>query len=141
MPAPASRTSTCSSSLARQVAEAEGAGASEVVLKTGDVSSARDFTDVRDIVEAYVLAASVEPGAYNVCSGRCVSVAELIEALATESGLAVRHEVDPARLRPNDAPEMRGSHERFTAATGWEPGIPLAQTVRDTLAWWRAQPG
>ena len=129
------------SSLACQVAEAEAAGASEVVLRTGDVSSARDFTDVRDIVEAYVLAASVEAGVYNVCSGTCVSVAELIEALASESSLAVRHEVDPDRLRPNDAPEMRGSHERFTAATGWEPRIPLADTVRDTLAWWRTQTG
>ena len=129
------------SSLAHQVAEAEAAGAPEVVLRTGNVSSARDFTDVRDIVEAYVMAASAEPGTYNVCSGTCVSVAELIEALASESSLPVRHEVDPARLRPNDAPEMRGSHERFTAATGWAPAIPLADTVRDTLAWWRTQPG
>ena len=128
------------SSLARQVAEAEAAGASEIVLRTGDVSSARDFTDVRDIVEAYVLAASVQPDAYNVCSGRSASVADLIEMLASESSLAVRHEVDPARLRRNDAPEMRGSHERFTAATGWEPEIPLADTVRDTLDWWRARP-
>lgn len=128
-------------SLARQVAEAEAAGASEVVLRTGNVSSARDFTDVRDVVRAYVLAASVDPDAYNVCSGGCVSVAELIEALAAESTVSVRHEVDPARLRPNDPPEMRGSHARFTAATGWEPGIPLADTVRDTLAWWRSRPG
>lgn len=125
-------------SFAHQVAEAEASGATEVVLRTGDVSSARDFTDVRDIAEAYVLAAGVAPGAYNVCSGRCVRVAELIEALAAESTVAVRHEVDPARLRPNDAPEMRGSHHRFTAATGWEPSITLAETVRDTLGWWRS---
>lgn len=125
-------------SLAHQVAEAEASGASEVVLRTGDVSAARDFTDVRDIAEAYVLAADVAPGAYNVCSGDCVKVAELIEALAAESSVAVRHEVDPARLRPNDAPEMRGSHERFTAATGWVPSFALAETVRDTLGWWRS---
>ena len=51
--------------------------------------------------------------------------------------MPVRNEVDPARLRPSDAPETRGSHDRFTAATGWEPAIPLGDTVRDTLAWWR----
>ncbi len=124
-------------SLARQVAEAEATGAGELVLHTGDVSAKRDFTDVRDVVEAYVLAGGVESGAYNVCSGRCVQVAELIEALASEAGVPVRNEVDPARLRPNDAPETRGSHDRFTAATGWEPVIPLGDTVRDTLAWWR----
>ena len=83
----------------------------------------------------------MEPGAYNVCTGKCATVAALIEALAAETDVAVSHEVEPARLRPNDAPEMRGSHERFTAATGWEPGIPLADTVRDTLAWWRARQG
>jgi len=124
-------------SLSRQVAEAEAAGAAEVVLRTGDVSFKRDFTDVRDVVEAYILAAGAEPDAYNVCSGRCVSVAELIEALAEEAGVPVRNEVDPARLRPSDAPETRGSHDRFTAATGWEPAIPIGDTVRDALAWWR----
>ena len=127
------------SSLARQIAQAEADGASEALLLTGDVSSARDFTDVRDVVAAYVLAAGAEPGEYNVCSGRCVSVAELIEALASESTVPVRHEVDPARLRPNDAAEMRGAYERFAAATGWRPRIPLADTVRDTLAWWRTR--
>jgi GDP-4-dehydro-6-deoxy-D-mannose reductase len=125
-------------SLAHQVAEAEASGASEVMLRTGDVNAARDFTDVRDMVEAYMLAADVDPGAYNVCSGRCVSVADLIDAVASQSTVTVRHEVDPARLRPNDPLELRGSHERFTAATGWEPSIALADTVRDTLGWWRS---
>jgi len=125
------------SSLAQQVAEAEASESAEVVLRTGDVTSARDFTDVRDMAEAYVAAPTVEPGAYNVCSGSCVSVSELIEALASESTVRVRHEVDPTLLRPNDAPEMRGSHERFSAATGWQPSTELADTVRDTLGWWR----
>ncbi len=126
--------------LARQVAEAEAAGKDEAVLATGDVSAARDFTDVRDVVRAYTLATSAEPGAYNVCSGRAVQILSLIEALAAEASIPVRHEVDPARLRANDAPEMRGSHERLTEATGWEPRIPLADTVRATLDWWRARP-
>ena len=125
------------SSLARQIAEAEAAAQDEALLRTGDVSSARDFTDVRDIVAGYVLATAAEPGEYNLCSGVCHSVAELIDALASEATVQVRHEVDPAKLRPNEARELRGSHERFTAATGWEPRIPLAQTVRDTLDWWR----
>jgi len=125
------------SSLAQQVAEAEASESAEIVLRTGDVTSARDFTDVRDIAEAYLAAPMVEPGPYNVCSGSCVSVSELIEALASESTVRVRHEVDPTLLRPNDAPEMRGSHERFSAATGWQPSTELADTVRDTLGWWR----
>ncbi len=124
-------------SLASQVAAAELRGTSEAVLRTGDTASARDFTDVRDVVRAYVLAAGAEAGAYNVCSGRRTTIAELIDLLDGEARVPVRHEVDPERLRANDVGGIRGSHDRLTAATGWQPQIPLEQTVRDTLAWWR----
>jgi GDP-4-dehydro-6-deoxy-D-mannose reductase len=126
------------STLARQVAEAEHAG-HDAVLRTGDVQVQRDFTDVRDVVRAYLLAASLEPGAYNVCSGRCTSIADLIDVLADEAEVTVRQETDPARLRPHEPPALRGSYDRLSAATGWKPEIPLAQTVRDTLDWWRGQ--
>ena len=125
------------STLARQVAEAEASGGDVALLRTGDVRSARDFTDVRDVVRAYVLAAGVEPGAYNVCSGTSVTVGELIALLSAQARVEVRQEDDPRRMRTHDARDMRGSHERLTAASGWEPQIPLAQTVRDTLDWWR----
>jgi len=129
------------SSLARQVAEAEAAGQPEAVLRTGDPESARDFTDVRDVVRAYALAAGLEGGAFNVCSGRATSVAELVEMVGSHARIPIRHEVDPARLRSHDARTMRGSHAHLTEATGWEPEIPLDQTVRDTLDWWRTQLG
>ena len=125
------------STLARQVAEAEAGGGEVAVLRTGDVRSARDFTDVRDVVRAYVLAAAAAPGAYNVCSGRSVTIADVIALLAAEATVEVRQEQDPARMRTHDAREMRGSHDRLTAACGWQPEIPLAETVRDTLDWWR----
>jgi GDP-4-dehydro-6-deoxy-D-mannose reductase len=124
------------SSLARQVAEAEAAG-HDAVLRTGDTSSQRDFTDVRDVVRAYVLAASLHEGAFNVCSGHCVSIAELIDLLREEARVEVRQEDDPARMRPNEPPALHGSHARLTEATGWEPQFPLERTVRDTLDWWR----
>lgn len=127
--------------LARQVAEAEAAGHDEALLRTGDPDSARDFTDVRDVVRAYALAAALPSGAYNVCSGRATTVRELIDAIAAHARIPVRHEVDPARLRAHDARTMHGSHERLTAATGWRPEIPLEQTVRDTLDWWRDRLG
>ncbi len=126
------------STLARQVAEAE-LGGRTAVLHTGDVRVKRDFTDVRDVVRAYLLAASLEPGAYNVCSGRCTAIAELIDVLGEEARVEVRQEDDPARMRPHEPPALRGSHDRLTAACGWRPEIPLAQTVRDTLDWWRAR--
>jgi GDP-4-dehydro-6-deoxy-D-mannose reductase len=125
--------------LTRQVAEAEAAGAAEVVLRTGNPDSARDFTDVRDVVRAYRAAAELPPGVYNVCSGRATSVRELVDLLRRVSTLPVRHEVDPERVRAHDVPELRGSSERLTAASGWRPEIPLERTVADALEAWRGE--
>lgn len=123
--------------LTRQVAEAEVAGRDEVALRTGNPGSARDFTDVRDVVRAYVAAASVEAGTFNVASGRTVTVRELIELVRSAARLPVRHEVDAGRMRAHDPPEVRGSAERLREATGWAPEIPLERTVADALDHWR----
>jgi GDP-4-dehydro-6-deoxy-D-mannose reductase len=123
--------------LTRQVAEAEAAGQEAAVIRLGNLDSARDFTDVRDVARAYADAAGVPSGTYNVCSGRSVTVRELLELLAAAARVEVRHEVDPGRLRTGDVPEIRGSAELFARASGWAPAIPLEQTVADTLDWWR----
>jgi GDP-4-dehydro-6-deoxy-D-mannose reductase len=125
--------------LTRQVAEAEAAGQSEAIVRTGNPDSARDFSDVRDVARAYVAAADLDPGAYNVASGRAVTVRELIELVRGAARIPVRHEIDPARVRAHDVPEVRGSAERLRAATGWMPEIPLEQTVADALEAWRRQ--
>jgi GDP-4-dehydro-6-deoxy-D-mannose reductase len=127
--------------LTRQVAEAELAGREEAVLRTGNPDSARDFTDVRDVVRAYLAAGSAPRGAYNVASGRAVSVRELIELVRSAARVPVRHEVEQARVRAHDVPEMRGSAERLREATGWRPEIPLERTVADALDDWREQLG
>jgi GDP-4-dehydro-6-deoxy-D-mannose reductase len=125
---------------ARQIAEAERSGASEVVVRTGNLEARRDFTDVRDVVRAYVLLLeSAEPGAYNICSGSSRSAADILAALAQESSLDVKHETDPARLRKNEVMEIRGSHDKLTNATGWQPAVPFEQTIADTLEWWRGR--
>jgi GDP-4-dehydro-6-deoxy-D-mannose reductase len=123
--------------LTRQVAEAEAAGQAEALVRTGNPDSARDFSDVRDVARAYAAATGLEAGAYNVASGRAVSVRELIELIGAAARIPVRHEVDPARVRAHDVPEVRGSAERLRAATGWTPEIPLERTVADTLEAWR----
>lgn len=125
------------STFARQVAEAELAGEREAVLRTGDVEPMRDFTDVRDVVRAYAAAVALEPDVYNVGSGHAVPVADVIELLRGCARVGIRREVDPARLRPREIPEIRASPERLRAATGWSPEIPLERTVADTLDDWR----
>ncbi|MEA2481293.1 MAG: GDP-4-dehydro-6-deoxy-D-mannose reductase [Thermoleophilaceae bacterium] len=124
---------------ARQIAEAERAGERELVLATGDLRPRRDFTDVRDVVDAYwLLAQRGEPGVFNVCSGVSVAVADILATLAGLTELDVEQRTDPSRLRRREVMEIRGSHDKLTDATGWKPRTPLRDTLRDTLDWWRA---
>ncbi len=128
------------SSFARQIAEAEQAGASEVVLQTGDLTPIRDFLDVRDVVDAYRLLAEREiVDTLNVCSGRGIPISRLIELLGEATSLPVRTSTDPALARPAEASMVYGSAVRLRDATGWEPHVPLAKTLRDLLDWWRAR--
>ena len=124
---------------ARQIADAERAGSGELVLETGNLEPRRDFTDVRDVVRAYWLAVERgEPAIFNVCSGVSVAVADILARLAALTELRVEQRTDPSRLRKHEVMDIRGSHERLTAATGWAPEIALDRTLADTLDWWRA---
>jgi GDP-4-dehydro-6-deoxy-D-mannose reductase len=138
---PGQRSIFILSSLARQLAEARQAGVSTLRIRTGNPDTRRDFTDVRDVVRAYRLLAKLgEPGIYNVCSGRSVSAAEHVALLAELAApLAIEHVVDPERVRAHEVMELRGAPDRLHAATGWQPEIPLRQTLSDTIEWWENQ--
>jgi len=126
--------------IARQVALAEAGGAGAALVRTGNPQSARDFTDVRDTVRAYVRASELPADVYNVCSGRATRVSALVELAARAARVNVRHEVDAERVRRHDVPEVRGSAERLAEASGWRPEIPLEQTIADAIDYWRERP-
>jgi GDP-4-dehydro-6-deoxy-D-mannose reductase len=122
----------------RQIAELETTGGG--ALKVGDLSAQRDITDVRDVVRAYraLLDRSVPREAYNVSSGSVVSMQEIVERLVAMAQVPVTIEVDPRRSRPTDLPVVCGDASKLTAATGWQPRIPLDQTLADALEHARA---
>jgi len=128
------------SNFAKQIAAIE-AGLHEPVIRVGNLDAVRDFTDVRDIVRAYWLAATRgEPGeVYNLASGRGITIREMLDRLLAMSRVEVRVETDPARLRPSDVEVLLGDASKFRAATGWEPHIPLDQTLADSLDYWRGR--
>jgi len=128
------------SSFARQIAEIE-AGMRPPRIEVGNLDVVRDLSDVRDIARAYWRAASRgRPGAaYNVCSGRPVTIRTVLDILLSYTEETVEIRVDPGRLRPADIPALWGSPDRFREDTGWEPVIPLEQTLLDLLEWWRRE--
>ncbi|MHB0871604.1 MAG: GDP-mannose 4,6-dehydratase, partial [Chloroflexota bacterium] len=126
------------SSFARQIAEAE-LGLRHPVLQVGNLEAERDYSDVRDIVRGYRLAAlHGAPGdVYNLGSERAVSTRHLLDLLLTQSRVQMQVEQDPSRLRPADIPRVVADCSKFRALTGWRAEIPLEQTLADTLAYWR----
>ncbi len=128
------------SALARRVVEAEGG---DGVVRVGNLSAARDLTDVRDVARAYrLLALDGVPGeAYNVCSGVALPVAEVFRRLAALARSKVVTRVDPELVRPVDVPVLVGDAGKLRATTGWVPEIGLDTTLADVLAYWRSRLG
>jgi GDP-4-dehydro-6-deoxy-D-mannose reductase len=128
------------SNFAKQIARIE-AGLQEPVIEVGNLEAVRDFTDVRDMVRAYWLATerATAGEAYNVASGEGISIRSLLDRLLSHSPTEVEVRVDPARLRPSDVEVLIGDASRFRSETGWEPRIPLDQTLVDVLDYWRAR--
>lgn len=128
-------------SLAARIARNERDGGAEVPI--GNMTPRRDVTDVRDVVRAYrLLMTAGEPGAvYNVCRGEAFSVQQIAEALLAMASRPMRLVSDPALQRPVDIPVLVGDNRALRATTGWDPTIPLAQTLADVLADWRARLG
>jgi GDP-4-dehydro-6-deoxy-D-mannose reductase len=128
------------SGLARQIAEAEAGSGKTLEIRTGNVEVRRDFTDVRDVARAYWLALEgAPPDVYNVCSGRSISISEILGSFAAHAGVGLVPVTEPSLLREHEVMEIRGSSEKLRRATGWEPRIPLERTLVDTLDWWRSR--
>lgn len=128
------------SSFARQISRIE-AGIAPPILEVGSLESIRDFTDVRDAVRACRLIADRRHagGVFHVCTGRPVPITEIVRILLEMSRCDISVEIDGDLVRPSDIPWLVGDPRRIEEATGWRAEIPLEQTLRDLLDWWRAQ--
>jgi GDP-mannose 4,6-dehydratase len=126
------------SAFAKQIAAAE-LGLKEPVVRVGNLQSVRTFCDVRDAVRAYwMLVNTCPPGeVYNIGGKRTVRIGEALQILLSSSNVAFEVRVDPGLLRPSDVTLQIPCIDKFKKATGWEPEIPLEQTLRDILDYWR----
>lgn len=128
------------SDFCKQVAEIEK-GLREPVMKVGNLAAKRDFTDVRDVVKAYVkLIAAGAPGeTYNVGSGNAQAIQDILNLIVSKSDVEIKVEIDPNKLRPVDVPIIEADITKLNELTGWTPEIPLSQTIQETLDYWRAR--
>jgi GDP-4-dehydro-6-deoxy-D-mannose reductase len=127
------------SNFAKQVAEIE-AGLRKPVMFVGDLTTRRDYSDVRDIVQGYwMLLDRGEPGeVYNLCSGRPWAIQQVLDFLLDASRVkGITVELDHARLRPSDVMVLDGDSSKIRKAVGWQVSIPFERTLEDLLAYWR----
>jgi GDP-4-dehydro-6-deoxy-D-mannose reductase len=125
---------------AKQLAEIE-AGLKPPVIEVGNLEAVRDFTDVKDMVAAYELALD-KGGAgevYNIGSGRGVQIKTLLDELLGLSDKTIEVTIDPARFRPVEEPMMVADPGKFRRLTGWEAKIPIQDTLKRVLDYWREQ--
>lgn len=125
------------SDFARQVVRIER-GEAPPLLRVGNLGSARDFSDVRDIVRGYLLLMERgEPGgAYNLCRGEVLSIKAIVEHLQTEVRVPFEVSEEGSRVRRREIPRIVGDPTR-ARTLGWEPRIPFSHTLRDLLDYWR----
>jgi GDP-4-dehydro-6-deoxy-D-mannose reductase len=131
---PGQSTSFVVPALVRRMLEATAQGRHFIMV--GDLSTRRDFSDVRDVVRAYRLLGEWGRAgeAYNVASGHDVALSDVADEIRRRINPRLEMLVDPELLRPVEVPVSRGSFEKLHEATGWEPVITLGESLDDVVA-------
>lgn len=126
------------SNFAKQIAMIEK-GKQEPFIFVGNLEASRDYTDVRDMVAAYLLAVEkCDPGdVYNICTGKTIKIRDMLQLLLSFSKAKPEIKQDSARMRPSDVPVLTGDNSKFVAKTGWKPQIPFEKTMEELLNYWR----
>lgn len=125
-------------SICKQIADAEMAGDTVCQLHLGNIETRRDFIDVRDMIAAYrVLIDRGDPAqTYLAGRGRSQSVRELVDIAVSLARIPVEVESEASRVREGEQPDLY-AEPRALKELGWEPRIPLEQSIADTLDYWR----
>lgn len=125
-------------SFAKQIAEIS-LGMRSPQIEVGDIDTTRDFTDVRDVVAAYLalLLHGKSGEIYNVCSGKERTLRSMLERLLVLAGINAEIVNKQENRRPAEQRRMVGSNTRLIAATGWQPHYYLEATLIDILNDWK----
>lgn len=104
-------------------------------MDVGNLAAARDFVDVRDAVQGYVMLIENDQSdvTYNLASGKATTIRQLLATLIEIGGIAITIRTSEALLQENEVSIQVGSYRRLAEATGWFPHIPLESSLRDLL--------
>lgn len=114
----------------RQIVEIEN-GIKPPILYVGDLTSARDFSDVRDIVCGYLLAIlrGKSGEIYNIGSGKSVTIETILNFLLKNSKVPIQVVQDPEKMRPAETSIIAADISKLQSDTGYSPSIPLEESL------------
>lgn len=132
------KTNDVCSDFTKQIASIEN-GLTENTMYIGNLESKRDISDVADVVRAFWLVS--EKGktgeVYNICSSKAYKIEHLLHMMLKLSTADIRVITDPNKIRPSDEPIIMGDNSKVREDCGWEPQIPIEETLRKMLDYWR----
>ncbi|WP_019635689.1 GDP-mannose 4,6-dehydratase [Paenibacillus fonticola] len=110
-------------------------GLQDSIIHVGNLSSKRDFTDVRDIVRGYAMIAEkgMKGQTYNLCSGQATSIKTILQMMISLSSKQISIKIDPDKFRPVDIPVYYGSNHKVKKQISWDRNIDLTQSLVDVL--------
>jgi len=137
--APSQSPSMVCSRYAREVALIENRqkGPMITVRKTNNI---RDFVDTRDVVSALYWAdlSNIDGEVYNICSGKGLSILEIVNCLVSLSEVPIEIVCEEDKCSDSqDILSQIGSFAKAKRDFNWQPKIPLNETLRDILNYWR----
>jgi len=104
----------------------------EKVIELGNLDVSRDFSDVRDVVSAYVnlLESDACSIVVNICSGQAIALREVIQKMNGIAGYEIEVRVNPAFVRANEIPRLCGSNDFLKKLINYSPKYTFDQTLR-----------
>lgn len=112
-------------------------------IRAGNLETRRTIVDVRDLNRGLVmlLDRGKSGDVYNLGGSTAYPMREVLTRVLQHSTRAgIVPETDPKLLRPTDEPVIWADCTKLALATGWQPAIPLDQTIEDMLSYWRGKP-
>lgn len=127
---------TAVQNFARQIAAIK-CGLQEPVMQVGNLTTSRDFIDVRDGASALwtLVQKGVKGEVYNICRGYAWKISDVLELLLKIADIKVTLQQDPQLMRPSDEKTLLGDNRKLRAL-GWAPVIPFETTLLDIYNNW-----
>lgn len=124
----------------RQVVEILEGKRDKIII--GNPNAIRDFTHVKDTVNAYTLLSEKkrlgEP--FNVCSGMGITIADYVKLAKKIYNLDTKVFIDPKRMRPSEVPLLIGRNEKIFRETGWKPIRSVIDIIKEGVQYFQAHP-